>query len=225
MSERGANASSKGRTGCRRSLRIGLTGPIGCGKSTLAGWLAGRGAFVVDADAEARAVTAAGGAAIEAVIERFGEAFRGPDGSLDRAAMAHLAFEDAAALADLEAIVHPAVRSRILAAVDAAEAAGAPAIVIEAIKLVEGGLAELCDEVWLVSCEPAAQRARLAGRGMAVADAERRIAAQGDLVTRLRPHATRVVSTDGGEEAAGRRATRALALALREHAARSQGFQ
>ncbi|HSW40965.1 MAG TPA: hypothetical protein VLM76_00450, partial [Patescibacteria group bacterium] len=98
-----------------------------------------------------------------------------------------------------------------------------PAIVIEAIKLVEGGLAELCDEVWLVSCGPAAQRARLAARGMAVADAERRIAAQGDLVARLRPHATRVVRTDGREETASRRATQALALALREHAARSGG--
>ncbi|HSW43002.1 MAG TPA: dephospho-CoA kinase, partial [Patescibacteria group bacterium] len=170
MRRRGANATSTGRTG-RRALRIGLTGPIGCGKSTVAGWLSGRGVVVVDADAEARAVTEAGGTVLEAVIGRFGETFRGPDGGLDRAAMARLAFEDAAALADLEAIVHPAVRSRILAAVEAAEAAGAPAIVIEAIKLVEGGLAELCDEVWLVSCGPAAQRARLAARGMAVADA------------------------------------------------------
>ncbi len=75
--------------------------------------------------------------------------------------------------------------------IEAADRAGAPAVVVEAIKLVEGGLAALCDEIWLVTCDPETQRARLAGRGMAAADAERRIAAQGDLVERLRPHATR----------------------------------
>lgn len=180
-----------------RALRIGLTGPIGCGKSTVAGWLAARGAVIVDADAIARAVTAPGEPAHEGVLARFGDAVRGADGMLDRAELARIVFPDAAALRDLEAIVHPAVRSRILAAIDAAEATEAPAIVIEAIKLVEGGLAALCDEVWLVTCDPEAQRARLAERGMAPADAERRIAAQGDLVRRLRPHATRVLVTNG----------------------------
>jgi dephospho-CoA kinase len=180
-----------------RALRIGLTGPIGCGKSTVAGWLALRGAVVVDADAVARAVTAPGEPAHEAVLARFGDAVRRADGTLDRAALARLVFLDAAALRDLEAIVHPAVRPRILAALEAADQAWAPAVVIEAIKLVEGGLAALCDEVWLVTCDPAAQRARLAGRGMSAADAERRIAAQGDLAERLRPHATRVLQTNG----------------------------
>lgn len=203
----------------KRALRIGLTGPIGCGKSTVAGWLWQHGAAVIDADAEARAVTEPGGAVLEAVIARFGEAFRGADGSLDRAAMARLVFEDPAALADLEAIVHPAVRPRILAAIDAAEAAGAPAIVIEAIKLVEGGLAELCDEVWLVDCKPATQRARLAGRGMDPTEARRRIAAQGDLVARLRPYATRVLATDGTPRETEARAAALYAAALTDHAA------
>ena len=181
----------------RPALRIGLTGPIGCGKSTVAGWLAVRGAAVVDADAVARAVTAPGEPAHDAVLARFGDVVRGADGALDRAALARLVFPDAAALRDLEAIVHPAVRPRILAAIAAADQAGAPAIVIEAIKLVEGGLAELCDEVWLVTCDPAVQRARLAGRGMAAADAERRIIAQADLVARLRPRVTRVLDASG----------------------------
>jgi len=171
--------------GVSRALRIGLTGPIGCGKSTVAGWLAARGAAVIDADALARAATAPGEPAHEAVLARFGDAVRAPDGTLDRAVLARLVFADAAALADLEAIVHPAVRPRILAAIADADRAGAPAIVIEAIKLVEGGLAALCDEIWLVECTPATQRARLAGRGMDTAEAERRIAAQGDLVERL----------------------------------------
>jgi len=172
-----------------RAVRIGITGPIGCGKSTVAGWLAERGAVVIDADDEARAVTAPGEPAHAAILDRFGDAVRRPDGSLDRAALARVVFADPAALADLEAIVHPAVRRRILAAIeaaDAADAAGVPAVAIEAIKLVEGGLAALCDEVWLVTCERASQRTRLAARGVAQADADRRIAAQGDWAERAR---------------------------------------
>jgi dephospho-CoA kinase len=198
----------------RRALRIGLTGPIGCGKSTVAGWLAVRGAAVVDADAVARAVTAPGEPAHEAVLARFGDAVRRADGTLDRAALARRVFPDAAALRDLEAIVHPAVRPRILAAIEAADRAGAPAIVIEAIKLVEGGLAALCDEVWLVTCDPDAQRARLAGRGMVPADAERRIAAQADLVARLRPHATRLLETSSAPGAVEATVAAYLAAAL-----------
>ena len=204
-----------------RALRIGLTGPIGCGKSTVAGWLWQHGAAVIDADEIARAVTAPGEPAHEAVLVRFGDAVRAPDGTLDRVALARLVFVDPASLADLEAIVHPAVRPRILAAIAAADAKGARAVVVEAIKLVEGGLAQLCDEVWLVECGPAAQRRHLAGRGMDPAEARRRIAAQGDLVARLRPRATRVVRTDGHWANSLSRVRRTLALALREHAARS----
>jgi dephospho-CoA kinase len=198
----------------RRALRIGLTGPIGCGKSTVSAWLGVRGAVVIDADAVARAVTAPGEPAHDAVLARFGDAVRSADGTLDRAALARLVFADPAALGDLEAIVHPAVRPRILAAIEAADRAGAPAVVIEAIKLVEGGLGALCDEVWLVWCDPATQRARLAGRGMAPADAERRIAAQADLVERLRPHATRVLETNGALAEAEATTAALLAAAL-----------
>jgi dephospho-CoA kinase len=215
---------SRGGTGGRRALRIGLTGPIGCGKSTVAGWLAVRGAVVVDADAVARAVTAPGEPAHDAVLARFGDAALGVDGALDRAALAQLVFADAAALRDLEAIVHPAVRPRILAALEAADRAGAPAVVIEAIKLVEGGLALLCDEVWLIACDSEAQRARLASRGMAAADAERRIAAQGDLVERLRARATRVLATVGPPREVEARAAAMYAAALVDHAARAAGL-
>ncbi|HEX7472932.1 MAG TPA: dephospho-CoA kinase [Candidatus Limnocylindrales bacterium] len=159
-----------------RPIRLGLTGPIGCGKSTVAGWLGRRGAIVVDADAIAREVTAPGESGHAAVLARFGDAVRAADGTLDRPALARIVFTDPGALRDLESIVHPLVRPRILAAIEAAVDAHAPAVAIEAIKLVEGGLAELCDEVWLVSC--ADQRARLIGRGMDPDDADRRIAAQ-----------------------------------------------
>ncbi len=191
-----------------RTVRIGITGPIGCGKSQVVRWLADLGVAVVDADEVARSVTAPGEAAHDAVLHRFGGAVRGPDGNLDRSALARIVFADPAALRALEAIVHPAVRPRILAAMEAAEAAGAPALAIEAIKLVEGGLASLCDEVWLVRCDPAVQRERLVGRGMAEQDAAQRMAAQAGLADRLAPAATFVLDS-GGSPAA----TRALVVA------------
>lgn len=179
-----------------RTLRIGITGPIGCGKSTVAAMLAERGARVIDADDVARA-TYQERAVRDAVVARFGESVRLADGSIDRASLACIVFADQDALRDLEAIVHPAVRPRILASIDAAEARGAPAVVVEAIKLVEGGLAELCDEVWLVTCGAPIQRGRLRERGVADDDAERRIAAQRHLRDRVEPVATRRVDTSG----------------------------
>ena len=128
-----------------------------------------------------------------------------PDGTLDRAALARVVFADPDRLRELEAIVHPTVRPRILAAVEGADAAGAPAVVIEAIKLVEGGLASLCDEVWLVTCDAGPQRERILARGTAPDDADRRIAAQAGLADRLAPAATRVIDTSG--DAAGTRET------------------
>jgi dephospho-CoA kinase len=188
-----------------------MTGPIGCGKSTIAGWLGERaGVVVIDADEVARDVLEPGEPAFEAVIARFGRELVRADGSLDRAGLGRIVFGDPVALADLETIVHPAVRPRILAAIEAADAAGAIAVLVEAIKLVEGGLASLCDEVWLITCEPGEQRDRLAGRGSPAADAEQRLAAQGDIAARLRPVATRVIETSDAATETRRRAESAL---------------
>ncbi len=179
-----------------RAVRIGLTGPIGCGKSTIGRWLGERpDVVVIDADQVARDVLDPGEPALDAVVERFGARLLRAGGELDRAGLGRLVFADPAALRDLEAIVHPAVRPRILAAIAAAEAAGARAVIVEAIKLVEGGLAAACDEVWLVTCDPVAQRTRLVGRGSSEADAEQRIAAQGDVVGRIGSRATRTIDT------------------------------
>ena len=195
------------------TVRIGITGPIGCGKSTVAGWLGERGAVVVDADSVAREVTDQP-EVVDAIVARFGDAVRDADGSLDRAALGRIVFADRGSLGDLEALVHPAVRPRILAAIAEAESAGAPAVAIEAIKLVEGGLAELCDEVWLVTCERAVQRERVVGRGTDPDDADRRIAAQAGLLKRIRPAAAREIDTSASPGATRAAVERAFEDAL-----------
>lgn len=197
----------------RHSLRIGLTGPIGCGKSTVASWLAAEGLTVIDADQVARDVVEPGSPTLAAILREFGPAIATSDGRLDRQALARIVFRDAAALGRLEALTHPAVRPRILEAIARADMMGAPGVVIEAIKLVEGGLSMLCDEVWLAVCDAGEQRSRLRGRGVEVADAEARIAAQADLESRLRGAATRIIDTSGPRAGARARALEALAAA------------
>ena len=197
-----------------KTVRIGLTGPIGCGKSTVASWLGELGAVVIDADDVAREVVARGTPGLGAVIREFGRGMLLPTGDLDRFRLGRLVFADPDALRRLEAIVHPAVRPRILDAMAEAEAAGAPAVVVEAIKLVEGGLASICDEVWLVTCDGAEQRVRLSGRGMPSDQASQRIAAQGDIAERLRRAATRIIDASGPREVARARVLEAWAAAL-----------
>jgi dephospho-CoA kinase len=165
---------------------IWLTGPIGCGKSTVARILADCGGTVIDADVLARKATDRGHATLLQIRQRFGADVFSPSGDLDRAAMARVVFSDAAALADLEAIVHPEVRRMVDEELASAATDDAAFVAIEAIKLVEGGLAARCDEVWLIECSPATQRERLAGRGASAEDVEQRLGTQGtDLVGRL----------------------------------------
>lgn len=149
---------------------IGLTGGIGCGKSTVAGMLREHGVATIDADEVARAIRDGdpeAGAAIEA---RFG--------TREASVLAGIVFQDPAALADLEAIIHPRVRSRVRATLGELAAAGTEAAVVEAIKLLESPLRAECDQVWIVTCHPEDALARLAERGMTEVDARNRMARQ-----------------------------------------------
>jgi dephospho-CoA kinase len=194
---------------------IGLTGPIGCGKSTVADVLRSLGGVAIDADDLARDVTAPGQPAVAAIGRRFGDAVVSEAGVLDRAALAAIVFDDTAALADLEAIVHPGVRRLIEARLERAEREGDPFVVIEAIKLIEAGLAQRCDEVWLIDCAADVQRDRLLRRGMEPADVERRLAMQGPgLADRLASHADRRIDTSGSRESLRERVEDALAEVL-----------
>ena len=207
----GTPAPRRGTLGTRVPL-IGLIGPIGCGKSTVAGWLAARGAAVIDADQLTRLLMAPGTPVAAAIVARFGEQYRRPDGSLDCSVLGRLVFSDPKRLAELEAIVHPAVAGMLEASIRAADSRHPAAIVLEAIKLVEAGHAPWCDEIWLVVCEPDAQLARLTGRGMAEPDARQRIAAQAASLKLWRATATRILPTDGPRAVV----ERAVDAALRE---------
>lgn len=151
------------------ALHVGLTGGIGSGKSTVAAMLREAGATVIDADAQAHALTRAGGAAMPAIAAAFGPALLTPEGALDRDRMRTLAFADAGAGADakrrLEAILHPLISAAMLAEAQAATAARAPLVVLDIPLLVESGRwpARL-DRVLLVDCRVQTQIERVLQR-------------------------------------------------------------
>ena len=169
----------------RRRLRIGLTGGIGSGKSLVAGLLAERGAAIVDTDAIAHRLTAAGGEAIAAIAAAFGAEFIDRQGALDRARMRARAFDDPAAKARLEAIVHPLIRAD--AERQAAAAQAAPYVVFAVPLLVESGnWRERVDRVLLVDCPVALQIERvLRTRALARAQVETIVAQQATRAQRL----------------------------------------
>ncbi|KGN38799.1 dephospho-CoA kinase [Knoellia subterranea] len=160
-------------------LRVGLTGGIGSGKSTVARTLGDLGAVVVDADAVAREVVEPGMPALQAIRERFGDAVFGSDGALDRPALGRVVFTEPAALKDLEGITHPAIWKRT-----AELMAGAPddAILVHDMPLiVEKGMGADYHLVIVVGVTEEERLARLVrDRGMSAEDAQSRIDAQAD---------------------------------------------
>ncbi len=168
--------------------RIGLTGGIGSGKSTVAGMLAGLGAAVIDADAISRSVTAPGGRAIAPIAEQFGAAMIGADGGMDRQAMRERVFSDPAARQQLEAIIHPLVGTITREQTEAAIAQGASCLVFDVPLLVESGKRwrRQVDRVWVVDCDTATQRERVIARsGLAAEEIDRIIAQQASRAQRL----------------------------------------
>ena len=145
--------------------RIGLTGGIGSGKSTAAQVLAQLGAAVIDADAVARSVTAPGGPAMAPLRAAFGDAVIDAQGGLDRQRMRELAFSDAKAKAQLEAIVHPLVKAAIDRQAQSALDDGARVLVFDIPLLVESGRwRERVDGVLVIDCSEDTQIARVQAR-------------------------------------------------------------
>jgi len=162
-------------------LVVGLTGGIGSGKSTVSSLLADRGALVVDTDAVARQVVAPGGPAHDALVRRFGPAL-----AADRRALAGVVFSDPEALADLNAIVHPAVRDEVARRLAELRLRGAEVVVLAVPLLVETGGAYDVAAVVVVDCpEEVAVRRLVEHRGMDEADVRRRMAAQASREQRM----------------------------------------
>ena len=185
--------------------RIGLTGGIASGKSSVGALLAARGLPVLDADRYAREALASGTTATQAVLERYGERVREThqlDAAapiLDRAALGRIVFADAAERRWLEALVHPLVRQRF--EWELAALAAAPVVVLMVPLLFEAGLEGLCSEVWLVVCDEEQQRQRLMSRdGLAEPEARARLAAQWPLA-RKRALADQRIDNRGRPEA------------------------
>ncbi|MBN1934690.1 MAG: dephospho-CoA kinase [Anaerolineae bacterium] len=142
-----------------RPYVIGLTGNIATGKSTVGQLLAGLGAQHVDADRLTHQVMAHGAPAWHKIVEAFGGAVLALDGEIDRRRLGTIVFANPDALARLEAIVHPEVIALIRQIITQAQA---PVVVLEAIKLIESGIAvQLCDAVWVVTAPRAVQVQRL----------------------------------------------------------------
>lgn len=179
-------------------LRVGLTGGIGSGKSSVAALLAERGALVIDADVLAREVVAAHTTGLAEVVAAFGRGVLTGEGELDRPAMGRLVFDDAAARRRLEAIIHPRVRSR--AAQLEADAPPGAVVVHEIPLLVETGQEDAFDVVLVVDAPMEQQVTRLLeDRALTEQEAEARIRAQATREQRLAV-ADEVVRNDGSLE-------------------------
>lgn len=177
-------------------LVIGLTGGIGSGKSTVSALLAAKGAVVVDADAVVREVQQPGTAVFEAMVERFGRDIVALDGSLDRAAVADVVFTDVDALADLNAIVHPAVGAEIASRM-AALARTDEVVILDVPLLVESANAYPLAGLLVVDVDPdIAVRRLVEQRGMREDDARARMGRQASRAERL-ARADRVVDNSG----------------------------
>jgi len=157
-------------------LMVGLTGGIGAGKSTVAGMLAERGAIVIDADAIAREVVEPGMPTLDKLVERFGPQILQPDGSLDRPALAAVAFVDDATRKELEAITHPAIGEEFLRRVAAAPPGSV--VVHDVPLLVESKRGFEYAAVIVVEAPIETRLDRLEARGIPRDDARRRIELQ-----------------------------------------------
>jgi len=179
-------------------FKLGLTGGIGSGESTVAAILVAHGATLIDADAISRALTASGGAALPAITQSFGPSLIKPNGALDRDLMRAKVFADPEAKLQLEAIIHPLVRQELVRQMESAQKAGAACVVCEIPLLVESGhWKPLMDQLLVVDCSEQTQIQRTMARsGMTAQQVQAIIQNQATRAQRLAA-ADAVVLNDG----------------------------
>jgi dephospho-CoA kinase len=189
-------------------LRVGLTGGIASGKSTIVRMLAGLGCITVDADAIVARLYRPGEAGHEAIVRTYGDGVLLPDGEIDRKKLSDIAFSKPEEAQKLNALIHPLVIAEQARLFREAEERGEDAIyVVEATLLLESGGRQRFDRIVVVDVDPEVQVARAIGRGMTAEEAKRRIAHQMPREERLR-HADYVIDNSGDERAALAETTR-----------------
>lgn len=190
---------------------IGVTGGIAMGKSAVLTILAESGFETIDADQVYHELIKPGAALYDDLIRAFGAGIIDSDGTIDRRALGAIVFSDTAALARLDALTHPAVVSAVRSRIAASTSMR---IAIDAVKLIESGMADLCDSVWLVVADPKVQIQRLVARnGLSQEEATRRIASQPDESLR-RARVDHVIDNSGTRDQLRQAVTRTLAESL-----------
>lgn len=169
-------------------VRIGLSGGIGSGKSTVATMLEKLGATVVDADAISRATTAAGGIALPAIVSVFGSEYLDLNGALNRPKMRTTVFHDPAAKKRLEHLLHPFIRDEMMSQANLATLRGVRHVIFDIPLLIESGVwRNFVDSVLIVDCTPATQKLRVQARsGLNQDMVQSIISAQASRIDRLR---------------------------------------
>jgi dephospho-CoA kinase len=185
---------------------LGLTGNIACGKTTVGQMLLQLGAdLYVDADQIVHHLYAPGQPLVQALQQAFGPRIIDAQGGVDRRVLGDLVFRDPAKLAQLEAIVHPLVRNRLVEIMRQMPEQGIG--VLDAVKLVESGYGPICHGLWLVECPPEQQLQRLmTTRGLSAAEARARIEAQTPVESK-RAVATEVIVNNGSMDDLRRQVT------------------
>lgn len=176
-----------------RPYLIGITGNIACGKTSVMHELQALGATIIDGDEVYRDLTGPGSPLVQKLVAVFGSGIENPDGSLNRPELGKIVFSDPRALLNLDRLTHPAIIDEIERRVTTA---ATPVVAIDGVKLLESGLGDRCDEIWVVTCEPERQRERLMERnGLSREEADRRIAAQAPVAAK-RARADVVIEND-----------------------------
>jgi dephospho-CoA kinase len=199
----GAVDAPAGESGCGSGKRVpsrfllGVTGNIASGKSTVVRRLEEHGAIGFDADLVYRDLVDSGQPLLRTLVDHFGEQILAGDGRLDRPALGRIVFSDSEKLAELDRITHPAVIAEIDRRVSGIDEG---VVVIDAVKLIESGHADHCDEVWVVTIDTDVQMTRLMDRNTLSAEEARcRIGAQPPIASKLR-RADRVIDNSGSLE-------------------------
>lgn len=167
-----------------RPFVIGVTGNIACGKSTVVAEMVALGATAIDGDRVYHALIEPGAPLWTTLVHRFGDSIVSSDRSIDRQRLGQIVFADPDALTDLDRLTHPEVVAEIEVQL---AGLGHGTAVVEAIKLIESGLDAVCDQIWMVTCEPEQQIERLMSRNGLTRDvARQRVEAQPQIAEKLK---------------------------------------